>query len=136
MQKRDLPSVRQCARPILLQGEKAKAAVLGIHGYGGYPGELALPAIRLHALGFTVYVPRLPGHGTSGSDFEKSSRKDWYRCVREAYMNLHADYDQVYVIGHSMGGILALLLAFEFTIPRIILSAPAFKLKHKAIAFN
>jgi len=64
----NLIRVRRCARPIEhLEGNRR--VVLSIHGYTGYPGELAFIGRELAAAGWDVRIPRLTGHGTSGSDF-------------------------------------------------------------------
>ncbi len=110
----------------------AKAAVLGLHGFGGYPGELALPAGRLVDQGFSVVVPRLPGHGTCQEDFDRSTGRDWYTAAREAYLDLAAVYPTVHLLGHSMGGLLALLLAEEFEVGKMVLMAPAVQLSQRS----
>ena len=47
----------------------ARSAVLLVHGYTGYPGELRSVADALYEAGHSVYAPRLPGHGTTRADF-------------------------------------------------------------------
>ncbi len=115
--------VRRCAYPLFFSG--GKRAVLGLHGFMGYPGELYYPAERLNKAGFTVSVPRLPGHGSSGSDFNGSTGRQWLRKALDCYLELSAGYDEVYVMGHSMGGLLALLTASVFPVRKLALMAPA-----------
>lgn len=100
-------------------------AVLVLHGFSGYPEEHAYLADRLHGAGFTVSVPRLPGHGTRGDDFLQTGWRDWLRRFTDAYLDLRGEYDTVHVTGLSMGGVIALLLAGQFKVPRIALTAPA-----------
>ena len=76
----------------MIHEEKSSKAVLLVHGYAGYPGEMVRPARDLHAAGFDVFVPRLPGCGTSGNDFALSRRKDWLTVVRNALESLKSDY--------------------------------------------
>lgn len=118
--------VRACARPIALIHEpKAMRAVLCIHGYAGYPGELALPARRLYEAGFDVVVPRLPGHGTSGADFMRSRKDDWVGAAEKALVELGGQYQEVSLVGHSMGGAIAVLLASRHPVASVVLYAPA-----------
>jgi carboxylesterase len=125
---RSLDPVRRCALPIeKVHDRRPKEVVLGIHGFGGYPGELALPARHLYDAGFDVYVPRLPGHGTSQRDFSSTNRFDWIGSAADLFGNLARDYDHVYLIGHSMGGAIACLLAASFPVSRMVLLAPAIK---------
>jgi len=115
--------VRRCARPI--RTGSGETAVLGLHGFMGYPGELAYPASRLADAGFTVSVPRMPGHGTCGEDFDNSTGDQWLRCAVDHYLELRSRYRDVHLMGHSMGGILSLILASRFPVKKMVLMAPA-----------
>lgn len=134
------PEVRACARAIRLEGaKKPDVAVLCLHGYAGYPGELALPARRLHDAGFDVHVPRLRGHGTSGRDFMRSGWRDWLGDAEDAYRELAARYRKVALVGHSMGGALAVILASRHAISPVVLLAPALSipaLNHVAVTLT
>jgi carboxylesterase len=123
---RDRAPVRRCARPwAMLHSDKPPKAALLIHGYAGYPGELIRPGVDLFDAGWDVHCPRLSGHGTSGRDFSKSKAKDWIGCTRNAYMDLAQRYDEVAVVGHSMGGALAVIVASLFSVDTLALIAPA-----------
>jgi carboxylesterase len=95
----------------------------------GYPGELQYPAERLAEAGFRVHIPRLPGHGSCGEDFNRTTGRMWLRAAADAYLELSAAHREVYIMGHSMGGIIASLLASRFPVPRMVLMAPALKLQ-------
>lgn len=125
-------AVRTCARPIERKHRtQVSKAVLGLHGYTGYPGELFLPLDLLFKEGFDVYAPRYPGHGTNGQDFMKTTMKDWVASAQHTYQTLTERYDQVYLIGHSMGGLIATHLASLFPVQRMVLYAPAIVLQQK-----
>ena len=99
--------------------------VLCIHGFVGNPAEMIYFAKRLESAGFSVSVPRLPGHGTSIEDMAATTAHDWHLAAREAYLEMQARCRKVYIAGHSMGGILTILLADEFSPERIaLLSTP------------
>lgn len=121
------PPVRD-ALPIRLAPEGAAEAVLLIHGFSGYPGELLPLARALASAGYAVAAPRLPGHGTSRRDFLQAKAEDWARRAYDAYLDLSAEYGTVHVGGHSMGALLAAAIAASFGAPRLILLAPAFEL--------
>ncbi|TAH57011.1 MAG: alpha/beta fold hydrolase [Sphaerochaeta sp.] len=120
----DKAPVRTCAKPFTLTRPKAKNAALLIHGYAGYPGELIRVGRELFEEGLDVYVPRLPGNGTSGGDFQKSRAKDWIGTLRNGMDDLKKKYDDVLIAGHSMGGALAVTLAKEYSVSNVILIAP------------
>lgn len=120
------PTVRKCANPISLVHEpKATKAVLCLHGFSGYPGELALPAKRLFEAGFDVFVPRYPGHGTDGEDFLSTGAKDWIGEAEDMLLDLNKQYADVSLVGHSMGGAIAVILAKRYAIKSMVLYAPA-----------
>ncbi len=110
-----------------------KTAVLVLHGFGGFTEELDYLAQRINQAGYTVSLPRLPGHGTCGDDFYQTGWKDWLRRFTDAYLDLRAAHETVYVAGLSMGGVIALLLASRFPIPRLALAAPAVVNREKII---
>lgn len=120
-------STSKLTASLFLKGLKVSPCVLLIHGYTGTPYEMTWLAKQLNDSGYNVFVPRLPGHGTSKKDFLSSTWKDWLRCVFESYIDLSAQYEAVYVGGHSMGGLLASILAQYFDVKKLFLCAPAFK---------
>jgi carboxylesterase len=63
--------------------------------------------------GFGVCVPRLPGHGTTWQEMNRTGWQDWYDELVRAFEKLRAEHDQVVVGGLSMGGGLVLKLAAE-----------------------
>lgn len=121
-------SVFSCARPFKFvhEGIDSKIpCILGIHGFGGYSGELIRPAVDLYEKGYDFYAIRLPGHGTSAEDFTSTNSDMWLNTARTAYEDLKQKYDNVYIIGHSMGGLIATIIGVEYSIPKMALIAPA-----------
>ena len=115
----------------MLHDPAPASAVLLIHGYAGYPGELVSPARELFCAGHDVFVPRLPGMGTCGRDFVSSSARDWQGLVDNASRYLLDRYDRLLVVAHSMGCLLAVLSPFSPEYSRAVLSSPAFSLRTK-----
>jgi len=126
--------VRKCARPIDYSNGNT-AVVLCLHGFTGYPGEMSYPASRLKEAGFDVRVIRLSGHGTCGKDFSNSGVEDWRRQACDEWKNLSSQYDQVFILGHSMGGLLALDLAVRYPVERIALMAPLIGIRKPGMFF-
>lgn len=119
-------TVRKCARPItLIHTPKADKAVVCLHGFTGYPGEMALPAKELFAAGFDVFVPRYPGHGTNAKDFMSTRRDDWIGEAERVYRQSAENYTEVSLVGHSMGGAIAVILAERYGTKKMVLYAPA-----------
>lgn len=126
MRQKETSCVRRCAQPIqLVHAPKSSHAVICLHGFTGYPGELALPARILFETGLDVYVPRYPGHGTDGFDFMSSDGEMWLAEAERQYQEIASDYAEISLIGHSMGGAIAIILAQRHAIKRMVLYAPA-----------
>ncbi|MEP6463360.1 MAG: alpha/beta fold hydrolase [Frankiaceae bacterium] len=85
--------------------------VLVVHGFTGSPQSMRPWAEHLAAAGYTVSLPRLPGHGTRWEDMQQTRWPDWYGEVDNAFSALVARCEQVFVTGLSMGGTLSLRLA-------------------------
>ena len=86
-------------------------AVLCVHGLTGTPYEVRPPAEALAAAGFYCEGPLLPGHGTSFRELFGLPRKAWVAAVVSAYDALAERHERVYVLGLSLGGLLALAVA-------------------------
>jgi carboxylesterase len=87
------------------------SGVLVLHGFTGNPGSLRSIADLCAKAGYSVELPRLPGHGTSVEDMLTTTWADWSATAEEAYDALDQRCDQVAVVGLSMGGGLAAHIA-------------------------
>lgn len=98
---------------------------LVLHGFTACPAEVRWLAEYLAEQGHTVYAPRLAGHGTTPEALARTRWMDWYASALDGYYLLRARCRQVFVVGHSMGGLLALLLASEQAVDGVAaLAAP------------
>jgi len=88
-----------------------EVGVLVLHGFTGSPKSMRPWAEHLAAEGFTVRLPRLPGHGTTWQEMSLTRWDDWYAEVSRAFDDLAGRCSTVFVAGLSMGGSLALRLA-------------------------
>jgi len=89
----------------------SRSGVLLLHGLTGTTSSLIDLARRCANAGYSVSLPRLPGHGTSVEDMMTTDWNDWTTACDEAYVELAAGCDRVAVIGLSMGGGIAVHLA-------------------------
>jgi carboxylesterase len=88
-------------------------AVLLIHGIAGGPAQMRLLGEALAQEGFAVHGLLLPGHGTDPDDLFHITWPDWYRHVEREFVKLAARYDEVSVVGFSLGAALGVKLAAE-----------------------
>jgi carboxylesterase len=85
--------------------------VLLSHGFTGSPASMTPWGQDLAARGHTVRVPRLPGHGTTWQQMNRTTWQDWYGALEVELDQLRQRCERVVVGGLSMGGCLALRLA-------------------------
>ena len=93
--------------------EGGSHGVLLLHGFGDTPQTLSLLARRLARNGYGVLAPLLPGHGRSLDAFRQSRADQWISAARDAFREMRARYAKVSIVGLSMGGALAVLIAAE-----------------------
>ena len=90
-----------------------RSGVLMIHGLTGTPTEMRMVGKGLNREGFTVYGMQLAGHCGDEADLLATDRNDWYRSVCAAADKLRGEVDRMFVVGLSMGSLLALKLAAD-----------------------
>ncbi len=113
------------AEPYSMGPVDAQVACVVVHGFTGSPYEMRPFAERLAARGVHVDVPLLPGHGTSVEDMSRTSFPDWVAGAEAAYLGLVARHRRTFVLGFSMGGLIALMLAARHNVDGVIVvSAP------------
>ncbi len=99
------------AGPFYFEGNNI--GILLIHGGGGGTcADLKPLAEDLHKKGgYVINVPLLPGYGTTPKDLKDTPIDYWKSKINEELSKLKAKCENIIVGGHSMGGVLALLVA-------------------------
>lgn len=105
-----------------------KKALLFIHGFAGGTydyGEL-INDLELTSL-FDTFSYTMKNHGNLV--INKVTKEDW---IKDAEYNIEKlikyGYKEIYVIGHSMGGVIAAYLASKYKeVKKLVLAAPAFQ---------
>mgnify|MGYP002623998208 CR=1 FL=1 len=111
--------------PFFMKG--GKSGVLLIHGFTGLPAELFLLGQFLNRAGYSVLCPRLAGHGVDEKNLMRTTRDDWFNSVLDGFYLLRGVCEKIFVVGHSMGGLLTLKLSAERDVAKIVtLAAPIF----------
>ncbi|WP_234028529.1 alpha/beta hydrolase [Lentibacillus sp. Marseille-P4043] len=88
-----------------------QTGVLVIHGFTGSTQSMRFLGEQLADVGFTVFGPRLTGHGTTPEDMEQATYHNWMETVENGLKKLNESCSEVFVTGLSMGGTLTLYLA-------------------------
>ncbi|MFX1409220.1 MAG: alpha/beta hydrolase [Promethearchaeota archaeon] len=99
------------AGPFYFDGNRI--GILMIHGGGGGTcADLKPLAEDLYkAKGYTIHIPLLPGFGTTPEDMRKIPISAWKATLEKEIHIIKEKCEKVIIGGHSMGGILALILA-------------------------
>lgn len=104
-----------------------RRAVLIIHGLAGgtYDEEPLANYLQMNRK-FDVFAFTLPGHDVK--DKRKATMDAWMKeSERQLEMLINAGYKKIYLVGHSMGGVIATHLAKEYKeVKKLVLVAPAF----------
>ncbi|WP_430788664.1 alpha/beta hydrolase [Virgibacillus flavescens] len=102
-------------------------ACLIIHGYTGGPYEIEpLSDFLKEETDWHIEVPTLPGHGRKLA-LKNVSHKKWINAAENSLKQLLDKYDEVYLIGFSMGGMIASYLAAKYKVDKLVLLASSRK---------
>lgn len=123
--------------PVTLQAGGDRACLL-IHGWLGSRIDFNELGKRLLEKGVTVRMMLLPGHGTTPRDLEEQDGDDFLKSVRNEFQALRERYGDVTLVGFSLGGALATIVASESCpLPggagpdRLVLAAPYFDITYR-----
>ena len=105
-----------------------RKAILIIHGFAGGTYDEEYLQHRLEPIReFDTYAFTLPGH--DGLFKPNMKENDWIKSAEEMMEYLiKNNYKTIYIVGHSMGGVIATHLANKYKeVKKIVLVAAAFK---------
>jgi carboxylesterase len=114
--------------PTPIDSKNQPKAVLVIHGFTGQPETVRSIEQPLQKMGFHVVIPVLSGHGTNTpASLKGITWQDWFRDGENQLNELFHHYGPVILIGHSMGGLISIMLAARFPekIERLVLVGAA-----------
>lgn len=102
-----------------------------IHGFTGGPYEVEPLAQYLQEnTNWEIVIPVLPGHGEvygETLELENVTYDVWIETAETELKEMMETCDEVYVIGFSMGGMIAAYLAAHYEIDRLVLLSTARK---------
>ncbi len=99
------PKIMNGAEPFYLKGNETVCILL--HGFTGTPKEMRWLGDFLNKNSISVIAPRLPGHATSPEDMQRSTWGDWVSSIEDIYDLFKPQAERIFVVGLSMGGLLA-----------------------------
>jgi len=102
-----------------------------LHGWLTSPSDFGELPNALSASGWSVYAPLHPGHGTHPSQLEGVTADEILASARNGYEQLAKRYEKVVLVGFSMGGTIATILASERKPTQLVLVAPFFGARYR-----
>lgn len=92
----------------------SRTAILLVHGFPSTPAMYSYSAQRFLEAGMDVHAPLLPGFGADPKQFVRTTFTQWFDYLCRYYERLRSEYDTLYVLGTSMGGMMTLKLAERY----------------------
>ncbi len=119
----NFPLTIPTAEPFFMPG--GKIGCLLIHGFTGTPKEMVWLGEDMAKRGHTVLGIRLFAHATHPRDMLRARWKDWLTSIEDGLNILRGCTHVQYVMGLSLGGILALIAAANYRVAGAVsISAP------------
>ena len=101
--------------PFFHKHPEAKGIVLFIHGFMSSPRQFDKFVETVHSTGCSAAALLLPGHGGRAKDFATGSFDIWQSHVNSEVERFSQDYNRIWLVGHSLGGLLALNAAVRYS---------------------
>ena len=111
--------------------------VLLLHGFTGSPASMRPWAHYLQERGYSVRVPRIPGHATRWQDLNKTKWQSWPERAEQDLEELLSKNKHVFIFGLSMGGANTLFVAGKHSanLAGIVLVNPMIHIPDPTIKF-
>ncbi len=107
--------------------EGSRTGILLIHGLTGTPNEMRGIAKSCHQTGYSVLAVQLAGHCGTVEDLVETKWEDWFTSICSGAEKLKQHVDEIFVIGLSMGSLLALKYASSYPVSGVVCYSPTFK---------
>jgi len=117
------------AAPFDLPGS-GRAAALCLPGLTGTPYEVRPLCEAIARAGIRAFGPALPGHNETPERLAATSYRDWLEAARTDFHRLREESEKVFIVGLSMGGLVALALAEEERVDALVTIGTPLVLHH------
>ena len=119
-------------------GNGNKDVVIFIHGILGSPSRFRFLAEELSRQGLDCMALLLPGHGGTARAFSRTPYEKWPSYVKARVREASRRYRRVFLVGHSLGGLISLDCAAGGGVAGVVLiNTPlACKVSLRQLAFS
>ncbi len=126
------------ATPIWFHDESKnnKAIVICLHGFTATPFEAIPVAKAIYKKNIDALCPLFPAHGWKNIEKAKKAMSkltisDLINAIKFELENVRKEYDNIFLYGQSLGGLIALAIAEKVNIDGLALTAPALKISKR-----
>lgn len=117
--------------------EAGKRAVLLLHGFTGSSADVRMLGRFLEKKGYTSHAPHYKGHGVPPEELIKSAPHEWWADVVAGYNKLkEAGYDEIAVVGLSLGGVFSLKVGLNMPVKGIVTMCAPMTMRTTDIMFE
>ncbi|MFJ7637680.1 alpha/beta hydrolase [Peribacillus sp. NPDC097225] len=96
-------------------------AVLLLHGFTGSTADMKKLGRYLNDRGYTCHAPLYKGHGLPAEELIHTGPKEWWKNVVDGYRFLKKEgYEDIAVVGISLGGVFSLKVGTEFPVKGVV----------------
>jgi carboxylesterase len=108
-------------KPFTFSAEKEDRAVLLLHGFTGSSADVRMLGRYLQKKGYTCHAPQYKGHGVPPEQLVVTGPDDYWQDVMAGYDHLKSlGYEEIAVVGLSLGGVFSLKLGYTVPIKGIV----------------
>jgi esterase/lipase len=124
----DINSV--CKTSLLSNGQKTKKVIVMFHGYTNCPAQFSKLSQEFFALGFNIYIPRLPQHGLSDrltNNQDKITTAELANTTTKAIEIASGLGEEITLFGISGGSVMAAWGGYNYKeVKKVFILAPLF----------
>ncbi|MBP3037943.1 carboxylesterase [Bacillaceae bacterium Marseille-Q3522] len=122
-------------KPFFFKG--GKRAVLLLHGFTGNSADVRMIGRFLEKNGYTSHAPHYKGHGVPPEELVKTGPDEWWQDAMNGYRFLKEQgYDEIAVIGLSLGGVFSLKLGYTVPVKGIVTMCAPMYIKSEKVMYE
>ncbi|RZT21737.1 alpha/beta hydrolase [Fictibacillus sp. BK138] len=122
-------------KPFFFEG--GKRAVLMLHGFTGSSADVRMMGRFLQKKGYTCHAPQYKGHAVPPEELVHTGPEDWWEDVIGGYNHLkEKGFDEIAVVGLSLGGVFSLKLATEHPVKAVIPMCAPMYIKSEEVMYK
>jgi carboxylesterase len=108
-----------------------------LHGFTGSSADVRMMGRFLQKKGYTCHAPQYKGHAVPPEELVHTGPEDWWQDVMGGYNHLKDEgYDEIAVVGLSLGGVFSLKLATEQPVKGVVPMCAPMSIKSEEVMFK